>query len=61
MNGNKISLRGYPRFDNPYTQLADFGTGRYRFEFDGRVLELDFERGVRWTGDPLEPDGRKPE
>jgi hypothetical protein len=49
VDGEEIPLRGYPRFDNPYTRSAEFGTGQYRFEFGGRTLALDFEKGLRRT------------
>lgn len=47
VDGQEVSLRNYPRFGNPYTRSAEFGTAVYRFEFAGRRLELDFPAGVR--------------
>jgi hypothetical protein len=47
VNGQAISLRDYPRFDNPYTRSAEFGTGLYRFEHDGQTLVLDFQNAMR--------------
>ena len=45
--GEEVPLRGYPRFGNPYTQSAQFGTGIYEFEHEGNWLSLDFENGER--------------
>lgn len=49
VDGDEIPLRGYPRFDNPYTRSAEFGTGQYRFAFNGQTLTLDFEKSLRRT------------
>jgi len=46
VNGQPISLSGYPRFDNPYTQV-EFGSGSYLITHDGKTLELDFKQGTR--------------
>jgi hypothetical protein len=44
--GEAVSLRAYPRWDNPYTQ-ADFGSLHYRITFQGESLDLDFATGTR--------------
>ncbi len=44
--GNQISLRDYPRWQNPYT-TAPFDSLNYVITFEGKSLELDFEQGVR--------------
>jgi hypothetical protein len=46
VGGKEIPLRGYSRWDNPYTQ-ASFGSLQYRIEFQGLWLELDFNNGSR--------------
>jgi len=46
LDGVEVPLSGYPRFDNPYTQVA-FNSGVYEIEFAGKGLFLDFEAGVR--------------
>ncbi len=46
VDGRAVPLQGYARFGNPYTS-APFGTGLYTIEFEGRRLELDFNRGLR--------------
>jgi hypothetical protein len=43
LDGEVVSLDGYPRWDNPYTQ-APFGARHYTIEHNGVKLELDFER-----------------
>ena len=47
LDGKEIALRDYPRFNNPYTRAAAFGTGQYTFEFAGKRLTLDFPAAVR--------------
>ena len=37
-----VSVRGYPRYDNPYCR-ADFGGDRIRFEGNGEWLDLDYQ------------------
>ena len=46
LDGEEISLREYPRWDNPYTQ-AEFGSTQYQFELNGAYLELDFDSLTR--------------
>ncbi|MEW5869913.1 MAG: hypothetical protein AB1894_11600 [Chloroflexota bacterium] len=46
VGGEQIPLRGYPRWDNPYTQAA-FDSLKYRIEFEGKLLELDLGEGTR--------------
>jgi hypothetical protein len=46
-----VSLSGYPRFDNPYTQV-DFGSLLYEITYQNLWLRLDFEQGTREIGGP---------
>lgn len=46
VDGNKINLRNYPRWDNPYT-FAEFNAGRFVISHGDKKLELDFEKGIR--------------
>lgn len=46
-NGAEISLRDYPRFDNPYTRSAEYGTGVYEFADANGRLYLDFANNKR--------------
>lgn len=43
--GSTVSLRDYPRFDNPFTQVP-FGALDAVLEADERRLEIRFDRGV---------------
>ena len=47
VDGEEVSLRDYPRFENPYTETAIFGTGIYSFEHEGQRLSLDFPNNTR--------------
>lgn len=44
--GKPIELRGYPRWDNPYTK-ADFDSTQYHISFQDKSLDLDFANGTR--------------
>ncbi len=46
VKGEAVPLSGYPRWENPYTQV-DFGALQVRITFEGHSLELDFEKGTR--------------
>jgi len=46
LNGEVISLDGYPRWSNPYMQ-AEFGTAQFSIEYQGHQLFLDFESATR--------------
>ena len=46
LDGVEISLTDYPRFDNPYAQIA-FGELVYEISYQGMELYLDFANGVR--------------
>ncbi len=44
--GEEVSLRDYPRWDNPYAQV-DFDSRQFHIEHDGRALFLDFDQNLR--------------
>ncbi len=46
LDGQEISLRDYPRWENPYCQ-AEFNSRQYVITHNGMKLELDFERNLR--------------
>jgi len=46
VNGEDISLRNYPRFENSYSQV-NFDSLHYVITFQGMSLVLDFEAGTR--------------
>ena len=46
VGGKDVPLSGYPRFENPYAQVA-FGSLQQKIEFGGNSLTLDFEKGER--------------
>jgi hypothetical protein len=46
VGGNRISLRDYPRWDNPYTN-SPFDSSHYTITFQGMSLDLDFANDVR--------------
>jgi len=46
VDGESVSLRDYPRWDNPYTQ-TDFDVRQFLIEFGDESLSLDFEKNVR--------------
>jgi hypothetical protein len=46
VGGNRISLRDYPRWDNPYTN-SPFDSTHYTITFQGMSLDLDFANDVR--------------
>lgn len=50
IDDEEVSLRSYPRWDNPYSH-TDFGSSRIRIQFDGKLLELDFDQGTRQITD----------
>lgn len=41
-NGQEISLRNYPRFDNPYCQ-TEYNTGSYEIQFNNQTIKRTFE------------------
>jgi hypothetical protein len=45
-NGTEVPLSGYPRFDNPYTQV-EFDSPFYHITYKDMSLLLDFEAGIR--------------
>jgi hypothetical protein len=46
VEGKAIPLHNYPRWDNIYTHM-EFGAERFRVEFKGEKLNLDFQSEVR--------------
>jgi hypothetical protein len=42
LDGETIPLTGYPRWDNPYIQVA-FGATHYTIDYNGQKLHLDFD------------------
>jgi hypothetical protein len=46
LEGEPITLRDYPRWDNPYTQ-SEFGQANYLIEYQNKKLQLDFENALR--------------
>jgi hypothetical protein len=46
LNGTAISLRGYPRWQNPYTH-TDFGSEQFHIACKDAHLDLDFQSGSR--------------
>ena len=47
VDGQEIALRDYARFENPYTEMGDFGGRCYRFAHRDLGLTLDFGEGIR--------------
>jgi hypothetical protein len=41
LDGQRVPVRDYPRFDNPYCR-AEYNSGIYDIHFDGQHLRLDF-------------------
>jgi hypothetical protein len=48
LNGTALPLRGYPRWQNPYTH-TDFGSEQFHIACKGQHLDLDFQNGSRST------------
>jgi hypothetical protein len=46
LDGENVPLRDYPRFDNPYAQVA-FNSRVYEIYYNEMGLVLDFQHGVR--------------
>jgi hypothetical protein len=46
LNGTAIPLRGYPRWQNPYTH-TDFGSEQFHIACKNAHLDLDFQSGSR--------------
>ncbi|MTI96444.1 MAG: hypothetical protein FH749_13390 [Firmicutes bacterium] len=49
VDGQEVSLRDYPRWENPYTQAA-FDSREFLIRHNGLELHLDFDRNLRYLG-----------